>query len=347
MKTDFILCTKYIYVAEKISSSSFSNIPTESGVTDGYAAQFMGITTKELLQIWDQFKYEGMFTDSEFSTEIEDNYGNMISEISYDRLIINEDIRKKIIFELKRDFNLREKPFIPRDELSSISIEIEKLCGPAIVTKVLAEFSGMVHTYTDKTHTLVDFLFRHSYADGLVTSLPIILAEFLNPIYYSIEKKEMVSKLFEYIDKILSINTVKEDYQKWLNACAKYIKVETTSSKISVQKNKKGGVINQIEFLKKDTGRLKVYINQNHNIELDFGRKKLWGKMYELAENGRVDFNRDFLAYFNFNLKNPLYGNKYNFEKTIILKQEDSSIVPNIKIGLITQKKITQQRNKA
>jgi hypothetical protein len=106
-------------------------------------------------------------------------------------------------------------------------------------------------------------------------------------------------------------------------------------------------VINQIEFLKKDTGRLKVYINQNHNIELDFGRKKLWGKMYELAENGRVDFNRDFLAYFNFNLKNPLYGNKYNFEKTIILKQEDSSIVPNIKIGLITQKKITQQRNKA
>ena len=111
---------------------------------------------------------------------------------------------------------------------------------------------------------------------------------------------------------------------------------------------KEGDKISIIEILKK-TGRIKVYINGDYNHELDFSRKdgKYWDKMYALAENGFVDFNKGFFNYFNSNDSNPLYA-KHGLIRTKILKQEDGTIVPNnIEIKLIGKKKVTQRLQKA
>jgi len=100
--------------------------------------------------------------------------------------------------------------------------------------------------------------------------------------------------------------------------------------------------IEKIDILKKDGGRLEVYINGNYSRPFSFSRGKNWSLMYELAENGNVAFDKGFFDYFNSSSKNPLYFN-YGFTKTKILKSEDNHIVKNIEeIKLVTQKKITQ-----
>lgn len=101
--------------------------------------------------------------------------------------------------------------------------------------------------------------------------------------------------------------------------------------------------IYKLEFLKK-TGRIEVYINENYHQSLGFSRNKSWGKMYELAENQSIDYDKSFYDYFTSNNQNPLYSN-HCFSLTKILKQEDKAIVPNIEINLITQKKRTQRLN--
>ena len=100
--------------------------------------------------------------------------------------------------------------------------------------------------------------------------------------------------------------------------------------------------IKKLEILKKDSGRLEVYINGNYDRPFSFSRGRNWSLMYELAENGDVTFNKGFFDYFNSSSKNPLYSN-YGYIKTKILKSEDGRIIKNIEeIKLVTQKKITQ-----
>jgi|GEM_PF-6776824 len=114
------------------------------------------------------------------------------------------------------------------------------------------------------------------------------------------------------------------------------------SGKKSFIKSKKGDSIKTVEIIK-NNGRVKVYINGDCLKCLEFARKKYWGKMYELAENGSAENDKNFLDYFNSNKTNPLYKT-HGFAVTQILKIEDGSIVKNIeKIELVTQKKITQR----
>lgn len=107
---------------------------------------------------------------------------------------------------------------------------------------------------------------------------------------------------------------------------------------------KKDDYIRKIEIIKGE-GRLKIYVNGS-SVELNFSRGKYWGMLYNLAETREILFNKSFFDYFNSNLKNPLYA-RHSFLLTKILTQEDGSIVPNIEIDLITQKKKTQQLKKA
>jgi len=119
-----------------------------------------------------------------------------------------------------------------------------------------------------------------------------------------------------------------------------------TSEKTVVNsKIKKGGMIKCIEILKGD-GRMKVYVNKEYRQELDFSRGGNWGKLYEVAENGAVKFNKGFLDYFNSNQKNPLYA-KHGFLKTKLLKEQDGEIVPNVEIALITKQKLNKRLNSA
>jgi hypothetical protein len=78
----------------------------------------------------------------------------------------------------------------------------------------------------------------------------------------------------------------------------------------------------------------------------DFGRGKNWRNIYDLAENQTIKWDKGVFDYFNYSLKNPLYA-KHDFSITKILKRQDNEIIPNIKIQITTQKKITQQLNPA
>ena len=126
------------------------------------------------------------------------------------------------------------------------------------------------------------------------------------------------------------------------------IKMEEGQIKDKKINLKKGQEITQLELLK-DEGEIKkitVYINVEYNSPKFYNRRKNWGKMYELAKEKQVSYNKGFFDYFNSNLSNPLYA-KEGFKVTKILKQESNLIIPNIKINLITQKKVSQRLNSA
>ena len=120
---------------------------------------------------------------------------------------------------------------------------------------------------------------------------------------------------------------------------------DTGTSKGKIVRFKKGDSIKIIEILE-GRGRIKLHINEDYHLEPNFARGRYWGKMYELAETGSTDWDKAFFDYFNSNKNNPLYA-RHGLSVTKILKQEGDAIVPEIKIGLITQKKVTQRRNPA
>ncbi|MEI6280945.1 MAG: hypothetical protein WCP17_03040 [bacterium] len=108
------------------------------------------------------------------------------------------------------------------------------------------------------------------------------------------------------------------------------------------------GEINQLELLedKEERKKITVYINIQYGNPKSYNRRKSWGKMYELAKEQETSYNKGFFDYFNSNKTNPLYS-KEGFKVTKILKQENGTIVPNIKIDLITQGKVTRRLKSA
>lgn len=170
-------------------------------------------------------------------------------------------------------------------------------------------------------------------ADEFIISMIIWV---LDPIrsYYAKENREKA------IDEINYVLAKKVGIIQRNNKTKEYYFIKNQNDT-----NKNGGVIESIEIVSGD-GRIKLYINKNYYNELDFGRKKIWGKLYDLAERQELKFNKGFFDYFNSNKKNPLYA-RNNFMVTKILKVKEGNIVPNVKLSLITRKKITQSLNRA
>ena len=99
--------------------------------------------------------------------------------------------------------------------------------------------------------------------------------------------------------------------------------------------------ISSIEFLVNSQRANKVYINGYHSELLIFGEKKYWNKLYELANNRVIDFDKGFFDYFNSNKTNPLYKT-HGYAITKILRKDKGMITPEIQIKIVTQKKVTQ-----
>lgn len=159
------------------------------------------------------------------------------------------------------------------------------------------------------------------------------ITEFYSDTVWDGHMNNRTSKTYVYLKN--KTNTI-QAIESFLSGISKNKKINQSFKKSDIKK---------IEILE-SAGRIKVYINKNYSNELDFSRKKYWGKMYDLAENQYTNENVNFLGYFNFNKKNPLYA-KYGFNLTKILKIEDHIIVPIIEISLIKQKKVTQIINSA
>jgi hypothetical protein len=110
--------------------------------------------------------------------------------------------------------------------------------------------------------------------------------------------------------------------------------------------------IQKIEVLedKEELERVRVYINGYYdNGPLDFARQGNWELMYKVANKEYVDYDKKgkaFYDYFNSRKENPLYAT-HGFEKTTILKMEDSQVVANIVIELTTEKKVARRLKSA
>jgi len=139
------------------------------------------------------------------------------------------------------------------------------------------------------------------------------------------------------------------DEQKIQNLIKEFSK-ETVekSSKLSMTDKKKQRTIHKIEIVRHEnnTNIIKVVVNENYQLPLEVKLGKYWSKLYELAEKNQILNDKAVSDYFNSNLKNPLYA-KLGYKQTQILKSDGAArIIPNIIIELITDKKITQRKNK-
>ena len=231
MKIDYFSCTKMLYFAEKLLRDGYDVLPD---VNTDFAKQF-DMTVKEIQDIKQQFEYDKLLIWEDVSTEIEDKYGNMAMEISYDALTINEKKIKKFIKYLKKRYCLRENHFISREAIVSIVKQIKNVFDKNTLIRVISAFSPgtVAWQVTDGQYTLVDLLFRCAYiktrTKPIMTEgqpLSFVLTEFLNPIYYNIQNKKISYQLFEYIDMIISTYASKEDYLDWIKTAKKHITIK-------------------------------------------------------------------------------------------------------------------------
>ena len=105
--------------------------------------------------------------------------------------------------------------------------------------------------------------------------------------------------------------------------------------------------IKTLDLLKKHNGGLDIFVNGNYfevfspnNTTKD---NSSWGRILEIAEEGKCEYDDQLLRYFNSNSKNPLYA-KLKYEKTRILNKEKDWIVPVIEIKIVTRDHINRSK---
>lgn len=231
MKIDYLSCTKMLYVAEKLLRDYYT-LPD----IDADFAQRFDMAVNEIQEIFKQFEHGKLLAWEDMPTEIEDEYGNIKSEMSYDALTVNKKEVGELIKYLKSRCFLRQSPFIPREAIVSIVKQIESSISKDELVRVLEALplNTIAWQISSGKYTLVDLLFRHAYTEGREKPikerpLSFILAEFLNPIYYNIQNKKLAPQLFKYIDRILSIHASAEDYQEWVREAEKYTTINITT----------------------------------------------------------------------------------------------------------------------
>lgn len=229
MKIDFLSCSKMLYFAEKIRRDSYYILPDIGEVNDDFAKKF-DMTVAEVEEIQKQFVHDKLFVMDNVPTEIEDDFGEMESEMSYDALTVNKKRVDKYIQYLKKRYGLRSKPFVSREAVVSIAKEIEAVLGKEGMLRVVEGLPSNFVAWQLRAgkYTLADLLFRHSCADQndrviTIESLAPVLAEFLNPIYYDMQRHHSIQNLYKYIDEILHVHADAEDYRSWKKEAEKYI----------------------------------------------------------------------------------------------------------------------------
>jgi len=243
MKIDCFSCTKMLYFAEKLLRDDYYTLPD---INADFAKQF-DMTVREIQDIQKQFEHDKLLVWEDVPTEIEGEYGDIKSEISYDALTVDRKKTEELIKYLKERYFLRKNPFISREAVASIVKQIKKLLDKDVLIKVVDAFSPGTVTWpvTSEKYTLIDLLFRCAYiktrdkpiiAEG--QPLSFVLAEFLSPIYYNIQNKKIAYQLFKYIDEIILTYANKKDYSDWIKEAKRYviIKEQTLKEKQSLHK---------------------------------------------------------------------------------------------------------------
>lgn len=219
-----------LYFAEKLLRDGDYILPD---IDDDFAKRF-DMALAEVQEIRKQFEHDKLFIWEDTPTEIEDEYGSMKSEMTYDALAVNKKEVEKLIKYLKERYDLRQKPFTSREAVVSIVKQIENTFKKGELMRIIEALPSKNIAWQIRSgkYSLTDLLFRHAYAESgeekviKVKPLSFVLAEFLNPIYFNIHNKKNVYQLFKYIDGVLNASSSKEDYQAWLREVKKYLSLE-------------------------------------------------------------------------------------------------------------------------
>lgn len=299
MKVNFISCTKMLYVAEKLlEEDNYFGVPEP----DIFAKQ-SGMTTKEILHIYDQFEHDEIIHYDDRGMEVEDDYGKMTREISFEALVIDKEKITEYIRYTKFRYRLKEEPLLSREVISFISKQIESIFSKEKLTIILHSFPKLSHSswqFSENEYSLTDFFFRCAYAKAWTEEIQFIFASFLNPIYYDIDNRHMAIKLFDYINEIFIKNVDPDNYQKWLQSASKYItipqeiKIEI-AEKETVKTVSKKNEISTVE--EKGIGYLKLY-KQGKKIKIGniktrkFKLLKALSDPLEVAKTINIVFNQ-------------------------------------------------------
>ena len=249
MKVDFLSRIKMLYLAEWLAQGSHYLLPEPDVL-----ARQTGLTEQEIRKMCDQFEHEGIFRWEDISVESENDYGELKSEISYDGLVA--DMEKLIVYidDTKKRSRLRKEPAITREAIAFIAEQLQTFFGKEKLIKIINSFSGdsdmSSGCFDNDQCSLTDILFRHAYADSSIQPLSMVLAEFINPIYYNIDDSDRV-KIFDYIDRILSMAKDRHDYEEWIKAAEKYIKKPKNDS----MELKDGAITKEIHRSSYERGR--------------------------------------------------------------------------------------------
>mgnify|MGYP001474360389 CR=1 FL=1 len=235
LKTDYLSCTKMLFFAEKMLEDEIYEIPKINKIF----SDFFGMTPKEVNIICKQFEHAGLIYWDDQPVEIENEFGEMTSEISYEALLVDIEKIEQFVVYIKKYNALYPKPLINRNELSIISKLITKTLSNKQIVSILNSFGNLnseIIWFKEKKYTLTDILFRYSYARKVAPSLLTVIAGFFNPIYYLNDstKKE---KLFQSINQILTANLSKSNAKIWAKEILKYHKTETrdTDTRLPIQ----------------------------------------------------------------------------------------------------------------
>lgn len=238
MKVDFLSCTKMLYLAEKVLQSNYYTIPGPEALVES-----TGLSEKELRELYDQFEHGNLFREEEITTEVEDRYGSLEQELSYDDLVADRAKITEFIAYTKKRYALREEPVITREAVVAIAEQIQKNIDKGKLIRAICSFSKtdtLGFQFERGEYSLADILFRHAYAEGWIKPFPFVLGAFLNPIYYGIENEGAATKIFDYIDNILSKTKNRSDYDAWLIEASKYIeipnRIDESESEITIKR---------------------------------------------------------------------------------------------------------------
>jgi hypothetical protein len=298
LKTDYISCTKMLFFAEKILEDEIHEIPKINKVF----SDFFEMTPKEVTIICKQFEHAGLIYWEDQSTEIENEFGEMISEISYEALLVDTEKIEQFVAYVKRHNVLQSKPLVSRNELSIISKLITTSLSNKQIVSILNSFGNLnseIIWFKEKKYTLTDILFRYSYARKISPPLLAVIAGFFNPLYYlndSIKKE----KLFQSVNQILIANLSKPNTKIWVKEISKYLKTEIrdTDMRLSIQISFADKIISRKKRTKilKSLFRGKERINMIQSV-INSNEKGILGKTLKgRSKSPRQDASKEIKA---------------------------------------------------
>ena len=147
-----------LFCGETIAEESHYPLP-ESGTI----VSKTDLTEKEIREIYDRLGMTAWYMEDDIAAEIEDDYGNLQHEISFDGLTVDEDKLAQYINDLKEKYGLLSAPSLPREAIVVIGINSKVLDKKKIIKAICSidvrGYDYVASEFEEGRYSLADILF--------------------------------------------------------------------------------------------------------------------------------------------------------------------------------------------